>query len=132
MGLVGAILTSLIGRYGIEPLACGSAQMLTACGDAYGIAGGLSVLIVAVAMLFVLIAFRQPRPFLVVIGASITLWSLGQYTTGLVWYEAFIWVMAVYCVVYALFLLIAKIRNIWVTTVFTVLVALSVRALTFF
>lgn len=125
-------LTSLLGRHVVEQLTCGSSQMLTACGDAFGIAGSLSLVIISAAMLFILVVLRQPRPLLVVLGALLVLWPLGQYSTGLVWYEALLWSVVLYAAVYTLFILIARITRVWVALAVTLLVALLVRTFTFF
>lgn len=125
-------LTSLLGRHVVEQLTCGSSQMLTACGDAFGIAGSLSLVIISAAMLFIFVVLRQPRPLLVVLGALLVLWPLGQYSTGLPWYEALLWSVVLYTAVYALFILIARITRVWVALAVTLLVALLVRTFTFF
>ena len=113
-GAVWWLITSLLARYAIEPLACRSTATLTACGDAPTIAGSVAAVMVAAGALFLLASIRQARPILVITSAAATLWMLGLYVTGLVWYEAIFWSIVAYIFVYVLFATIGRIRNVWI------------------
>ena len=126
------VVTSLLAQYVIEPLACRSTDTLTACGDAPIISGSVAAVIVSAASLFALVTIRQPRPLIVAVGSVATLWLLGLYVSGLVWYEALLWAMAAYAVTFVLFSTIGYIRRFWVSLVVAIIVVVTVRLLTAF
>lgn len=118
---------SILTRYVIEPIACRSSATLAACGDASSIAGVIAVLIVAAGSLYALVLLRQPRPLIIVAGASVILWGLGLYLTGLTWYESLLWSIVLYCLSYALMAMIARVRGVWMSLIVAVLGVVLVR-----
>ena len=129
---VGALwwtLTALLRSYVIEPIACRDLSVAQVCSDAYGVAGAISAIVVAVIGLLLLIRYVQPRPVIVAVGALAVLWSLGHYLQGLGWLEALVWSIVLYVAAYILFWLIARILYIGVSIAVAVVTALAIRVL---
>lgn len=126
-GVAWWVLTSILIQYVIEPLACRSAATLTACGDAPSIAGSLAAILVSVGSLLVFAHLRYARPLFVAIGGAGLLWSLGLYVAGLAWYEALAWSAVLYVLAYTLSLLIAHVRNAWLSVAVLIAAIVLIR-----
>ena len=95
--------------YIIEPIACRDLSNAAVCTDSFGVAGNIVTVIVALLGTFALIRNLQPRPIVIAVAAAVVLWGLGQYLTGLAWYEAILWAIALYAATYVLFGMVARI-----------------------
>lgn len=126
------LLTGLLTRAVVEPLACTSSATLTACGDAPSIAGTIAVVLVMAIALYGFVIIRQPRPLLLTVGAVAVLWSLGLYTAGLQWYSVLIFAVLSYVATFHLFALIGRVRSPWVSLCTAAVVAIAVRLLVAF
>ena len=131
-GAVWWVVTSLLSRFVIQPLACRSVATLTSCGDSLVIAGSVAALLVAIAALFVLVTLRHARPLLTVTSSAALLWSLGLYVDGLAWFEGLAWAMILYAVSYALFALVGRIYSVWLAVGTAVVLVLVLRLLVAF
>lgn len=125
LGLIWWVFAALIRFYIVEPLACRDLSSATACVESLSVAGSIATVLVAIIGAFVLVRTLQPRPIIISVAAAVLLWTLGQYVTGLAWYEAILWAIALYAATYALFGLIARI--VWwpgavITAIVTVLI----------
>ena len=125
LGLIWWILTTLIRMYIIEPLACRDLANAAVCVDSFGVAGNVATVIVAILGVFALVRNLQPRPIIIAVAAAAVLWGLGQYLTGLAWYEAIVWSVVLYAATYVLFGMVARI--VWfpaavITAILTVAV----------
>ena len=111
--------------YIIEPLACRDLANAVTCVDSFGVAGSIATVIVAIIGVFVLVRTLQPRPVIIAVAAATVLWGLGQYLSGLAWYEAILWSIALYAATYVLFGLVARI--VWFpAAVLTAIVTVAV------
>lgn len=125
LGLIWWILTTLIRMYIIEPLVCRDLANAAVCVDSFGVAGNVATVIVAILGVFALVRNLQPRPIIIAVAAAAVLWGLGQYLTGLAWYEAIVWSVVLYAATYVLFGMVARI--VWfpaavITAILTVAV----------
>ncbi len=126
------LLTGLIARLVVEPLACKSSATLTACGDVPSISGAITTVLVMTIALYGLVSIRQPRPLLLVIAASVVLWGLGLYTAGLQWYIVLLFAVLAYGATFHLFALTGRVRAFWLSCLVTALVVVAVRLLVAF
>ena len=120
-GLLYWVLSTLIGRYVIEPLACRDLVDAAAGVVALVAAGRVATVLVALASVFALIRFAVPRPIVVSVASAVVLWSLASFTQGLWWLETLAWVVGMYVLAYVLFGWIAKHSNPAVVIVVAVL-----------
>ncbi len=110
-GLSWWVITVLVNRYVVEPIACQDSSAATFCTDSFGISGSVVAVLVAVVALFTLIRLMQPRPVVIAIGAAALLWDLSTLINGLVWYEALGWSLLLYALAYGLLWFIARIPS---------------------
>jgi len=125
LGLIWWVLTALIRIYIIEPIACRDLSNAAICIDSFGVAGNIATVIVAILGAFALVRNLQPRPIIIAVAAAAVLWGLGQYLSGLAWYEAILWSVVFYAATYVLFGMVARI--VWfpaavITAIITVAV----------
>ncbi len=128
-GVVWWVLTSLLTRYAVEPLTCSSSATLAACGDSPAIAGSIATIIIAIGMLIFMVNQLRPRPVITVVGASVVLWGLGMYVTGLVWFEAIFWSVLSYIAVYLMMSLVGSIRGLWRSVLTAVICVFVIKLL---
>lgn len=110
-GLSWWVITVLVNRYVIEPIACQDSTAAAVCAESFSVSGSVVAVLVAVAALFSLIRFMQPRPVVIAIGAAALLWDLAALITGLAWYEALGWSVLLYVLAYGLFWYVARIPS---------------------
>ncbi|NCO10597.1 hypothetical protein GW930_01645 [Candidatus Saccharibacteria bacterium] len=79
------------------------------------IAGTVSHVLVAVLGVSGLVRLFAARPLLIAIASATTLWGLGGFVDGLVWYETLLWSALLFGLAYALFGAVAHIRSLWVS-----------------
>ena len=125
-GVLYWVLTILIGRYIVEPIACRDLADAAACVSASVTAGKVATVLVAAASVFALIRFAVPRPIVVSVASAIVLWSLAEFTAGLWWLEFLAWSVGMYVLAYVLFGWIAKHSNPAVVIVVTVLAVTAI------
>jgi len=90
-------------------VACRDLSNAATCVDAYGVAGSIATIIVAIIGVFMLIRTLHPRPIVIAVAAAAVLWVLGHYVSGLAWYESVLWAVVLYAATYVLFGMIARI-----------------------
>lgn len=101
--IVGAatwLLALLIDKFILSALMCGSAE---SCEAATITGGNIALVLTAIGGLLGLVKLGVYRPLLVVIAASIVLWSLSASLLGVQWYEALAWTVLLYAVCYVAF-----------------------------
>lgn len=129
LGLLWWIVTALLSQYVIEPLACRNLSSATACIDAQGVAGNVTMILVAVIGMALLVRSVQPRPIIISLGTAVVLWGLGSILGGLTWWSVLLWSLFFFAVSYGLFGLISRIKWLWVSLVVAVAVAVGIRFL---
>ena len=127
IGVVFWLLTVLIGRYVVEPLACGPVLNAALCADPKPLAGNIATILVAVLGVVVMVRIGAARPIIVAIAAAALLWDLGAWTNGLFWLEAITWSIILYALAYALFAWITRHAILWVTIAISLLLVLIIR-----
>ena len=129
LGLIWWVLSTLIRIYIIEPIACRDLSNAAVCTDSFGVAGNIVTVIVALLGTFALIRNLQPRPIVIAVAAAVVLWGLGQYLTGLAWYEAILWSIALYAATYVLFGMVARIVWFPAAVITAIVIVAAVRVL---
>ena len=129
LGLIWWLLTALITSYIIEPMACRDLANAAMCVDGSGVAGSIATVIVAILGAFALVRTLQPRPIIIAVASAAVLWVLGQYLSGLAWYEALLWAVAFYAATYVLFGLTARIVWFPGAVIAAVVTAVAIRLL---
>jgi len=129
LGLIWWVLTTLLRVYVIEPIACRDLANAATCVDGSGVAGSIATIIVAIIGAFVLVRTLQPRPIIIAVASAAVLWVLGQYLSGLAWYESLLWAVVLYAVTYVLFGLTARIVWFPGAVIAAVVTAVAIRLL---
>jgi hypothetical protein len=130
VGLAYWVLTILLGRYIVEPLACRDVATAAACVDSTGLAGKIASVIMATISLLTMIRVSLFRPLLIVIAAAVLLWDLSVWTTGLFWVEALAWSVLLYALSYALFGWIARRFSLIFAIIIAAVLAVGIRLAT--
>ena len=129
LGLIWWVLATLIRIYIIEPMACRDLANAVTCVDSFGVAGNIATVIVAVLGAFALVRTLQPRPIIIAVAAAVVLWGLGQYLTGLSWYEAILWSVVLYAATYVLFGFVARIVWFPAAVITSIVTVVAIRIL---
>lgn len=127
VGTIVWLATILIGRYIIEPLACGQVVNAALCANSKQMAGNIATVLAAVAGVVAMVRMGASRPIVVAVAAAALLWSLAALTDGLFWVEVLAWSIALYALAYALFSWITRYASLWVTLFITVLLVVVIR-----
>lgn len=127
VGLAYWVVTVLLTRYVVEPLACRDIATAASCVGATGIAGNIATVLLATLSLLVMIRVSLFRPIIIAVASAVVLWSLSVYTTGLFWAEALAWSIVLYGLSYALFGWIARQMNLVLAMIVAVVVAVMIR-----
>jgi uncharacterized membrane protein len=126
-GLIFWLLTIIVARYVIDPLACGRLFSATICVDSTPLAGNIAAILAAVVGVISMVRIGAARPIIIAVVSAALLWNLGTWTDGLFWLEAVAWSVVLYAAVYALFGWITRYASLWVTVVISVLIVLIIR-----
>jgi len=129
LGIIWWVLTALLRIYVIEPIACRDLANAATCVDGFGMAGSIATVIVAIIGAFALVRTLQPRPIIIAVAAAAVLWVLGQYVSGLAWYEALLWAVVLYAVAYVLFGLVARIVWFPAAVITAIVTVVAIRLL---
>ena len=130
VGLAYWVMTILLGRYIVEPLACREVATAATCVGAFGLAGKIASVILATIALLVMIRVSLFRPIIIAVAAAVLLWDLSVWTTGLFWAEALAWSVVLYALSYALFGWIARQFSVIVAIIIAVVLAIGIRVAT--
>jgi hypothetical protein len=129
LGLGWWILASILKQYIVEPLACRDLSTASACVDAFGVAGSIAAIIIAIAGVLILIRALQPRPIVIALATGVLLWDLGAFLNGLAWWETLLWSLFFYGASYVLFWLSARINSTALSLVSAAVVVIIIRLL---
>ena len=127
VGLVFWVLTILIGRYVIEPIACGRVVNAALCADPKSMAGNISAILTSLIGLIAMVRIGASRPIVVAVATAALLWDFAAWTNGLFWLEAISWSVILYALTYALFAWITRYAVLWATIVISVLIVSIIR-----
>jgi len=76
--------------------------------NSISVSGDISTILVATVGLVLMVTMRMPRPIIIVLFGSITLWGLAVLTSGLSLVETISWEVALYALVYLLISWLAR------------------------
>jgi len=127
VGLTYWVLTTLIGHYIVEPIACKSVTNAAACSNATPLAGNIAAVLVAALAVIGMVRLGIARPIIIAVGAGALLWDLGGWTLGLFWLEAIAWSVALYAIVFALFGWITRYATLLTSLIISLLIVLIIR-----
>jgi len=126
-GLIFWLLTIIVARYVIDPLACGRAFNAALCVDSTPLAGNIAAILAAVVSVIAMVRIGAARPIVIAVATAALLWDLGAWTDGLFWLEAVAWSVILYAAVFALFAWITRYANLLITIILSVLIVLIIR-----
>jgi hypothetical protein len=126
-GLAAWVITALIARYIIEPLACGQMVNATICLEATPIAGNIATILIVPLAILGMARLGILRPIIVAIAAGALLWPLAAWAEGLFWLEAIAWFITLYGLSYGLFSWIARNVQLWQAIVLCAAIVIAVR-----
>lgn len=126
-GLVFWLLAVIIGRYIIDPVACGNSFNAALCMDSAPLSGNIAAILAGVIGLISMVRIGTARPIIVAIASAALLWNLGTWVDGLSWTEAAVWSIALYAVAYALFAWITRYASLWAAISISFVIVLIVR-----
>ena len=129
LGLLWWVLTSLLKQYVVEPIACRDLATASACVDAFGVAGSIAAIVIAILGALALIRAVQPRPIVIALASAVLLWDLGTFLSGLSWWETLLWSLFIYLATYVLFSFAARITNTAWSLLTAAVVVLVIRVL---
>lgn len=129
LGLVWWVLTAILRRYVVEPLACRDLTTASTCVESLGVSGNVATVIVAVIGTALLVRYLQGRPIVVAIASAIVLWGLAGYMEGLTWYVTLFWSVIFYMLTYLLFSTITKIRHLGLALGVSFVIAIGIQIL---
>jgi len=127
VGLTFWLLTTLIGQYIVEPIACKQVINAAACTNALPLAGNIATVLVAALAVVGMVRLSIARPIIVAVGAGALLWDLGGWTLDLFWVEAIAWSVLLYALVFALFGWITRYAALLTSLILSLLIVLIIR-----
>lgn len=102
IGVLVWLVTLLVRQVVLVPLFCGDPTS-GACVGATSTAGNVATIIAGLVGLLGLVRLSVYRPLLVVIASAIALWGIGDWVSGLAWFEAIAWIVLLYAICYVAF-----------------------------
>ncbi len=129
IGLGWWVLTALLRKYVIEPLACRDLSVANACIDSLSVAGDIAIVIITLLGIVALVRSFYHRPLLIAVASGAVLWGLGGFVAGLAWYESLLWAAFLFTASYTLFSLVARIKVLWLAVVVAVGIVVVIRLL---
>ena len=128
VGVVVWSLSMLLDVFVYQAILCRGAGLK--CGDSLQYAQITATLIGAIAGLFAIVRLQVFRPLLVVLAATIALWSTVGLTSSMAWFWAAVAVTLLHGLAYALFSWIVRIRSFLLAVVVVVVLVVVVRMVT--
>jgi hypothetical protein len=126
LGIFYIVITFLLSRYVVEPLACREA---VTCLNATPLAGNIAAVLTAVLGIFVLVRFGAGWPLIIAVAAAALLWDLAAWTAGLWWLEVTAWAVLLYALAYGLFAWIGRSSRLVVVAVTSLVIVVIIRIL---
>ncbi|HPF30709.1 MAG TPA: hypothetical protein PLO25_00125 [Candidatus Saccharibacteria bacterium] len=117
----------LIEKYVIDPLYCRNEINALMCMNSTSVSGNISAILTGLIGVFIMVRYSMARPLMVALASLLTLWGLIDSLSVLVWTEAIVWSISLYCLSYLLFSWIARFKNILFSALLMVIIVLAVR-----
>ncbi|RWZ78879.1 MAG: hypothetical protein EOT05_03990 [Candidatus Microsaccharimonas sossegonensis] len=121
------LLSMILTRYIVDPLACGRLFNAAICYDSAPFSGNIAAILAALGGLVSMVLIGAVRPIVIASAAAAVLWNLGTWIDGLFWLEAALWSITLYAGAYALFAWITRHANLLMTGLLSVLVVVIIR-----
>ena len=128
-GLLTYALAWLMQHYILKDLICnGDAN----CSDGVMFSGNIASIVISIFAVLLLVKVGSYRPLLIVIAAVVSLWGLSTWLQPLSDVESAIWYAIAFALTYVTFAWIARIRNVPVMVIATVVVVLLLRIISIY
>jgi hypothetical protein len=124
LGAITWLVSFLIGKFATGPMFCPGGGV---CETGDAIAGNVTLVLASVVGMLVLVRLGVYRPMLIVIAAALTLWNIGGWLSGIVWYEAIGWSALIYMVTYVAYAWLVRLRNFVIVLVVLAALIIFVR-----
>lgn len=132
LGLTWWVLTIILRRYVVEPVACHDLATASVCTGAFNVAGSIAAVAVAVLGAYILVRLWQARPIVIIAASLVVLWDLGGLLNGLVWWETLVWSIGLYALVYWLFSLTVRFKSTVMAMATAAILVIIIRLFVFF
>lgn len=127
VGVVFWLLTLLLDRYVIEPLACRQVANAGVCLTSDALSGNIAALLAGALAILGMVRWGVVRPIVISVATVALLWDLASWTSGLFWAEALGWTALLYGLSYALFSWINRTTSLWLATLLATLIVVVIR-----
>ncbi len=124
-GIVLWLVSMALSQFVIEPLTCGIGGGAGQCSQALAVSSNVASVLMGAGAIFAGIWLRIARPLFVAISATLMLWQLASWVSGLFWLEALGWSALVGALAYLLFGWINRTQSIAVTIIVTVVIIVA-------
>lgn len=111
----------------LSAIPCGEAAHATCATMTANTAGIISVLVAGFVGLLGLVKLGAYRPIIVVIAVVICLWSLGDWTRDLPWFESIAWYGLLYALLYTLFSWLVRPHSVVIVLLVVIPVIVAIR-----
>lgn len=128
LGVGAWILGMLVKTIVLVPLFCGDPSS-SICINDKDVAGNVATVIVAFIGLMGLVRLSAFRPLVIALAVLVCLWGIGGWTTGLQWYEALAWSIALYTLCYVAFAWLVRPRTFAPTLILVIVAVALIRYL---
>lgn len=126
IGLIVAGLSYVMNRYVFGVVLC-RPQSPTECQQAPNYAFIVAMVVGAIASLITLARMRVYRPMLIVLAATIALWSVGSLVSGAAWYVAVAVIVALFGFTYGLFAWVSRLRSFILAIILAIVLIAAMR-----
>lgn len=126
VGIVAWIVNLLLADFALVSLLCGDAK---SCAGADATANIITIVLASIIGLLGLVRLQAYRPIVIVLASAICLWSLAEWTAGLVWLESLVWYGVLYALMFAMFSWFVRPRSLVVVLIVVTAVVAAIRLL---
>lgn len=125
IGAIAWALTLGLGQFIIGPIFCPN----NTCESTSVISGNIVLVVTAIAAMLAMVRLGVYRPMLIAIAVVATLWSMGGWLSGIVWYEALGWSSLMFMAAYTAYAWLVRPRNFFIVLVILLLLIVGIRYL---
>ena len=126
IGLLTWMLAYGLQRYVLATLFCDND---TICQSSIDYAGAISIVVTAVIAVVVLVRSLVYRPLLIVLAATVSLWGITSWLSGLSILEQAGWIALLFALAYSAYAWLARVRNVVVMLILVALLAIASRVI---
>lgn len=125
IGAVAWALTLGLGQFIIGPIFCPN----NTCQSTNIISGNIVLVVTAIAAMLAMVRLGVYRPMLIALAAIATLWGIGGWLSGVIWYEALGWSSLMFMAAYTAYAWLVRPRNFIIVVVVLLLLIVGIRYL---